>query len=82
MLRALHKKLKIWENCKIRMKETKELLDFIESKGMQPPNIHIDLLFPNSEISSSTNHYFALWEPENEKDNNTTQRRRTTKFSR
>lgn len=37
MLKALHRKLKTWENCKIRMKETKELLDFIESKGMLPP---------------------------------------------
>ena len=38
-LKVLHRKLKQWENCKIRMKETRELLDFIESKGMQPPTI-------------------------------------------
>ncbi len=41
MERALLRKLKKWENCKIRMKEAKEILEFIESKGMQPPIIRI-----------------------------------------
>lgn len=62
MLRALYRKLKKWENCKIRMKETKELLDFIESKGMLPPNVVVDI-----GHTSELNPYPIIlgeWEPE------------------
>jgi len=59
MLKALHRKLKQWENCKIRMKETRELLEFIESKGMLPPEVKKDFGYGVYWINE--------WEPEDKK---------------
>lgn len=46
----------------------RDILSAIEECGMQPPNIKLKQLFPNSivEVSedSPVNHWHACWEPE------------------
>lgn len=39
MIKKLHKFLQQYDSCKIRQKETKEILNFLESQGMMPPGV-------------------------------------------
>ena len=42
------------------------ILTTIEEAGMQAPNIKYKQLFPNSLLENTEDHWFALWEPEDE----------------
>lgn len=58
MEKALYRKLKQWDNCKIRIKEVRELLNFIEAKGMLPPTV------PTLIIGRMVQRSENKWEPE------------------
>lgn len=47
-------------------KAADRLLTAIEKAGMQAPNIKYRELFPNSLLENTEEHWFALWEPEDE----------------
>ena len=51
------------ETCKLL---AIEIMDKLEEIGMQPPNITIDKLIPNSGLVTIERHYYACWEPEEE----------------
>jgi hypothetical protein len=45
------------------------IIAFLESQGMQPPNVRLNQLFPNSDDiqlveEENLKHWYACWEPE------------------
>ena len=39
-------------------------LRIVEDAGMQPPNITLKEMFPNSTLLTAEKHYYAVWEEE------------------
>ncbi len=72
MVEKLKKPVSLLTGGALRDDELQEaaghLLDLLEDYGMQPPNINLSQLVPNSGLISNEDAqvFYSCWEPENE----------------
>lgn len=48
------------------MFKSEQIMQLLEKNGMQPPNIRYNELWPESTLKNTDDHWYALWEEEDE----------------